>query len=99
MKRSRTDAPGPTVPVCTWRINRDSRSPASSSNQDPVKNVVLQEANLDSSDLTITSTWAPDNNPGSVVKVQVQYKFKPVSLFLPAPTLSLSATSQMVIMH
>ena len=78
----------------------NSSSPASSSNQDPVKNVVLNEANgLDSTALTITPTWTPDNKPGSVVKVQVQYNFKPVSFFLPSTTLSLSATSQMVILH
>lgn len=78
----------------------NSRSPVSSSNQPPVKNVVLNEAHgLDAGDLTITPTWSPDNKPGSVVKVQVQYNFTPVSLFLPAATLSLSATSQMVIMR
>jgi hypothetical protein len=62
--------------------------------------VVLNEARgLDSNASTITPTWTPNNKPGSVVKVQVMYSFKPVSLLLPAATLSLSATSQMVIMH
>jgi Flp pilus assembly protein TadG len=77
-----------------------SPSPVSSSNEDPVKDIVLDEANgLDSTALTITPTWTPDNKPGSVVKVKVQYNFKPVSLFLHSTTLSLSATSQMVILH
>jgi hypothetical protein len=62
--------------------------------------VVTNEANgLDSTSLTITPTRTPDNKPGRVVKVQVQYNFKPVSLFLHSTTLSLGSTSQMVIMH
>src|ERR1700724_1562425 len=45
-----------------------SPSPVSSANQDPLKNVVKNEANgLDSTALTITPTWSPDNKPGSVV--------------------------------
>ena len=77
-----------------------SSSAVSSVNQAPLMSVVTNEANgLDSTALTITPTWTPDNKPGSVVKVQVQYNFKPVSLFLHSTTFSLSSTSQMVIMH
>src|SRR5580704_5360589 len=53
-----------------------SPSPVSSANEDPVKNVVVNEAKgLDSTALTVTPTWSPDNKPGSIVKVQVQYNF------------------------
>jgi Flp pilus assembly protein TadG len=45
--------------------------------------------------LTVTTSWQPDNKPGSLVRVQVQYTFSPVvPLF---PSIPLTSTSQMVI--
>ena len=47
--------------------------------------------------LTITTSWAPDNKPGSVVKVQVRYNM-PLSMpFIPTKSIPLTSTSQMVI--
>lgn len=43
----------------------------------------------------VTTTWSPDNQPGSVVQVHVQHPFVPVVPIL--PSLSLSTTSRMVI--
>lgn len=64
---------------------------------------------INPSAMTVTTTWSPYpaggtctpsascNNPGNSVQVQVQYKF-PLSIpFIPARTLSMSSTSQMVI--
>lgn len=45
--------------------------------------------------VTVTTTWEPDNNPGSVVQVRVDTLFQPVVPFLPATTLT--STSRMVI--
>lgn len=52
---------------------------------------------LDTSKLTVTTTWSPDNKQGSKVSVQVQYSY-PLSMpFMSSVTLPLTSTSQMVI--
>jgi Flp pilus assembly protein TadG len=71
-----------------------SLSPASSSD---IQQYVRSEAyGLNSTGLSVATTWAPDNKPGSVVKVQVTYSFHP---FYPmsSMTLPLSSSAQMVI--
>ncbi len=72
-----------------------SLTPATAS---AVQNFVYGEtAALDTKLLTVATSWTPDNNPGSVVKVQVQYNF-PLSVpFLTSTTLTLASASQMVI--
>ena len=47
--------------------------------------------------LCATTTWTPDNKPGSSVQVVVKYNFKPLVPFLPSAMMSLSSTSQMII--
>jgi Flp pilus assembly protein TadG len=47
------------------------------------------------SNSTVTTTWQPDNEPGSVVQVLVQDTFVPAMGFV--PSFSLSARSEMVI--
>ncbi len=71
-----------------------SPSPASASD---IQNFVLSQVNgLSTSALTVAPSWTPDNKPGSVVQVQVTYKYQP--LFpLSGVTLTLSSSSQMVI--
>ena len=45
----------------------------------------------------VTTTWDPDNQPGSVVQVQVSVPFDSVVAFL--PSVSLQSTSRMVISY
>ncbi len=45
----------------------------------------------------VTTSWIPDNKPGSVVEVRVQYNFSPVLPLVPAGTITLASTSRMVI--
>jgi Flp pilus assembly protein TadG len=47
------------------------------------------------SPITVTTTWLPDNKPGSVVQVTVQHTYTPVIPVLPSTTVS--STSRMVI--
>ena len=47
--------------------------------------------------LCATTTWTPDNKPGSSVQVKVTYNFQPLVPFLPHAMLQLSSTSEMVI--
>lgn len=54
-------------------------------------------AGLSSSAITVTTTWSPDNNPGSTVNVQVQYTFNFILPFLPTASVPMSSSSQMSI--
>jgi Flp pilus assembly protein TadG len=47
--------------------------------------------------LTVSTTWNPDNNPGSFVIVDVQYTFNFVMPFMNLPQLSMESTSQLAI--
>ena len=69
----------------------NSVSPATSNSvQSYVDGLVV---GLDPSALSVTTTWTPDNNPGSSVKIQVQYNFNPVAPFVSSLTLPLSSTA------
>ena len=62
-----------------------------------VKQFVLNEATgLNTNALSVSTSWKPDNKPGSVVSVSVTYNFRP---FYPmaGTTLPLTSSSQMVI--
>ena len=52
---------------------------------------------LNSSAITVTSTWTPDHTPGSTVQVVVSYAFTPIAPYMPGGTLTLSSTSKMLI--
>jgi len=52
---------------------------------------------IDPNAITVSTTWSPDNAPGSNVKVQVQDNFHFVMPLLLTTQLNLSSASQMVI--
>jgi Flp pilus assembly protein TadG len=52
---------------------------------------------LNTSNMTVTTTWSPNNAPGSTVKVKIQYTFHGYLPFLPINTVTLQSSSQMVI--
>ena len=64
-----------------------------------IKNYILSKAHgLNSSNLSVSTTWNPDKSPGSVVSVTVTYNFQP--LFpMSNVALPLSSSSQMVISY
>jgi Flp pilus assembly protein TadG len=47
--------------------------------------------------VTVTTTWTPNNSPGNLVKVNVQYGFTFDLPFLPLGTMHMASDSQMVI--
>jgi Flp pilus assembly protein TadG len=49
--------------------------------------------------VTVTTTWNPNNNSGSTVAVHVQGTFSSVIGILPQSTVTLSSTSQMLIIR
>src|SRR6202167_1872032 len=64
-----------------------------------VKNYVntLVVGVLNTSAMTVTTTWSPDNKPGSVVTVSVSYNFPPLTKLVSSVTIPLSRTAAMVI--
>ena len=58
-----------------------------------VKNATI---GLDPSQIAVTSTWNPNNGPGSSVTVRVQYNFQPIAPYMPS-LLTLNSSSTMVI--
>ncbi|MGC1192586.1 MAG: TadE family protein [Candidatus Binatus sp.] len=52
---------------------------------------------LNTKSMTVTTTWAPDNNPGSVVTVTVAYNFPPLTSLVSSVTIPLTRTAAMVI--
>lgn len=52
---------------------------------------------LHANSMTVTTTWSPNNNPGSTVHVQVQYSFNFMLPFLPSSAVNMSSSSQMVV--
>jgi len=73
-----------------------SPSPVSSSGvQSYVDTLVVGVLNTNS--LTVTTTWAPNNKPGSVVTVVVSYNFPPLTSLVSSVTIPLTRTAAMVI--
>ena len=60
-----------------------------------VKNIT--PSGIDPSAVTISTTWSPDNTPGSNVRIQVQDNFHFIMPLLLTTHLNLSSASQMVI--
>jgi Flp pilus assembly protein TadG len=52
---------------------------------------------LNTNSLTVTTTWAPNNKPGSVVTVVVSYNFPPLTALVSSVTVPLTRTAAMVI--
>jgi Flp pilus assembly protein TadG len=52
---------------------------------------------LNSSLLTVTTTWAPNEKPGSVVTVVVSYNFPPLTSLVSSVNIPLTRTAAMVI--
>jgi Flp pilus assembly protein TadG len=72
-----------------------SASPASATD---VKNVVIALAHgLDTSKITVSTTWSPNNSPGGAVHVQVSYPFSFAIPFITLASVTFSSTSQLVI--
>jgi len=79
----------PTTTICPTAAD-------ASSVQTFIKNVPL---GIDSSKVTVNTSWAPDHKPGSVVTVQVNYSFNFVFPFASGRPWSMTSTSKMVIVQ
>jgi Flp pilus assembly protein TadG len=54
---------------------------------------------IDPAQVTVTTTWIPDNKPGSSVQVQVQYNFTFIFPLIRTSALPLTSTSETVVIH
>ena len=52
---------------------------------------------MDPNAFTVTTTWTPDNEPGSAVRVNIQYAFQSIVPFIPAVTMA--SASQITIQY
>jgi Flp pilus assembly protein TadG len=52
---------------------------------------------LDNSNLTVTTTWTPDNHPGSSVQVRVAYGFRTLLVPMSSSLMTLATTSNQVV--
>jgi Flp pilus assembly protein TadG len=52
---------------------------------------------LNTSSMTVTTTWPTDNKPGSVVSVVVSYNYPPLTSLVSSVTIPLTRTAAMVI--
>jgi Flp pilus assembly protein TadG len=72
-----------------------SSEPATSSELQSL--VVGKATALDPTQLTVTASWSPNNNPSSTVTVNVTYNFTFVGNLLPNVPITLAASAQGVI--
>jgi Flp pilus assembly protein TadG len=54
-------------------------------------------AALDTANLAVTTTWTPDNHPGSTVEVRVSYGFRTLLIPMSSSLMTLSTVSKQVI--
>ncbi len=52
---------------------------------------------MDPANMAVTTTWTPDNHPGSTVQVRVSYGFRTLLVPLSAGSMTLATTSRQVI--
>ena len=76
---------------------RGSSSPAPVAASDVTSFVRGETSGLNPTNMTITTSWLPDNNPGSFVQVEVQYTFSFLMPLVTLPSVTLESTSQLVI--
>jgi Flp pilus assembly protein TadG len=76
---------------------RGATAPAPAGADDVAAFVKSEWAGENPTNLTVSTTWNPDNNPGSFVIVNVQYTFNFVMPFMNLPQLSMESTSQLAI--
>jgi len=76
----------------------DSSNPVTASEvTDYVKGIT--PLGIDPNDLTVNTTWSPNNAPGSSVKVEVSDNFQVIMPMFKKYNMTLTGASQMVISH
>jgi Flp pilus assembly protein TadG len=79
-----------------WASTRGANYPTPVAASDVQSHVASEAIGLTNT-VTVTTTWTPDNKPGSVVQVKVAYSVIPLTGITLHANLQVSATAQMVI--
>ena len=76
---------------------RGSSAPSPVAASDVASFVEGETSGLNLANMTVSTSWDPDNNPGSFVRVEVQYQFSFTMPFISLPQVSMASSSQLVI--
>jgi len=79
-----------------WASTRGANYPTPATGDDVQTHVRREAVGLTNS-VTVTTTWTPDNKPGGMVQVKVQYSVIPLTGITLRTNLALSSTAQMVV--
>ena len=80
-----------------YAMVRSSASGHPASSTDILNHVSGQTVGLDRTALTVTTTWTPNSNPGSTVKVTVRYTYRPFSLLTFSNSVGIQASSSRIV--
>ena len=88
---------GATKEGARYAIVHGSASGSAADNA-AIQSVVQQWAiGLDSSNLTVATTWSPGNAPGNTVQVVATYSVTPILIWISGTTFNIRSQSSMVI--
>ncbi len=80
-----------------YAMVRGSKSPSPATSGSVQTYVQSLAFPLDTSSMTVTTTWNPNNDPGSTVTVQVTYVFRPLAPFLGTTNITMTSRAQALI--
>jgi Flp pilus assembly protein TadG len=78
-----------------YAIVRGAESGRAATESDIEAFVRSRAPGMPETDVNVTTTWKPDNKPGSVIEVRVDIPFRPILPML--PDMPLTSTAEMVI--
>ena len=78
---------------------RGAASGGAAATQDQLEAMAVQLAELLPSTLVASANWNPDNLPGSVVTVQLQHNYTPITLPFASDGFTFSSTASMTIVR
>ncbi len=61
--------------------------------------LIARSQTIGLSNVNVKTTWSPNNNPGSTIKVRVSYTYSFIGPYMPAKSIQLASTSQMMILQ
>jgi Flp pilus assembly protein TadG len=82
-----------------WASVRGAQSATPATNDDIKTYVRSIATGLDPTQIGVSTTWTPNNSPGSTVQVTVSYTFVPMAYMAIKQNMNFSSAAQVVINH